>query len=112
MSSEELQIIFEMYPDLGPRQAIFKACKDRLITTTARDYYLVDYPDQPIIETVSLKKKYTLAQCQKHYDHFANKCWIDMESEEIDRVLDQYDPDTKEMALAYLEMRGWSPRED
>lgn len=110
--SGELQIIFEMYPDLGPRQAIFKACKDRLISTTARDHYLLDYPDQPAKENVSCKKKYTLAECQKYYDHFANKYWIDMSSEEIDLVLDSYDTQTKEMALAYLEMRGWSPRED
>ena len=102
----EKDIILEMYSHLTPRRAIIEAEKGGLISKMMRDHYLLDYPDLPAIEEVLPKESYTLQECRETFDLFANKFWSEMSSQEIDAVLDTYDPEMKRKALSYLRMRG------
>lgn len=101
----EKDIIFEMYPELSPRSALFAAERAGLITKTLRDLYLQDYPVEPQVEQALPKPRWAIAELRETEDLFANKTWGEMESSEIDAVLDYYDPETREKALAYLRMR-------
>lgn len=106
----DLEIVLELYPELSPRFAIFQAWKDSLISATQRDYYLSLHPDMPATdETPQVQRQYTLKECRDHFDILAGKTWGEMSSEDIDAVIDSYDRETKNKALAYLKMRGYDP---
>lgn len=108
MTADELDsLVRELYPDVTPRQAVFKAVRDNLIGATQRDMLLIRYPDEPAQEVIPPRKMYTLKELRLTRDPWTGKEFADFTSEELDEALDSFPEAIKQKALAYLEMRGF-----
>lgn len=107
MAHTVVTTVCDLYPNLKPRQAAIQAHKDGLI----KDYDLYDmlqlFPNQPVEEPKQVKKRWTLLELREVVCPWEGKPFKDLTNDQLDANVDAYDEETKQKALAYLEMRGF-----
>ena len=98
--------ICDLYPQLSPIDALNQAAQDELITEDERKD-LAEFASKMSPASPEPKPRYELKKLRELICPWEGKPFKDLTNEEIDANVDAYDPELKQQALAYLEMRGF-----